>query len=49
MGIVEACGELIDRHAKRIENATGDPPNPAAVSESAEPRDRRRAASATGA
>lgn len=49
MGIVEACAELIDRHAKRIENAIGDPPNPAAASESAEPRDRRRAASATGA
>lgn len=47
-GIVEACAELIDRHAKRIENAIGDPPNPAAASESAEPRDRRHAASAAG-
>jgi hypothetical protein len=30
MEIVEACAELIDRHAKRIENAIGDPPEPAA-------------------
>jgi len=35
MEIVEACAELIDRHAKRIENAIADPPNPAATSESA--------------
>jgi antirestriction protein ArdC len=30
MKIVEACAELIDRHAKRIENAIGDQPEPAA-------------------
>jgi len=35
MEIVEACAELIDRHAKRIENAIGDPPNPTATSETA--------------
>jgi hypothetical protein len=28
MEIVEACAELIDRYAKRTENAIGDPPNP---------------------
>jgi hypothetical protein len=33
--IVEACAELIDHHAKRIENAIGDPPNPTATSETA--------------
>jgi antirestriction protein ArdC len=33
--IIEACAELIDHHAKRIENAIGDPPNPTATSETA--------------
>jgi antirestriction protein ArdC len=33
--IVETCTELIDHHAKRIENAIGDPPNPTATSETA--------------
>jgi hypothetical protein len=36
--IVEACAELIDHHAKRIENAIGDPPDPTATSETTEPR-----------
>lgn len=31
--IIEACAELIDNHAKRIENAIGDPPSPTATSE----------------
>lgn len=35
MEIVEACAELIDRHAKRIENAIGDAPSPTATSETA--------------
>jgi hypothetical protein len=35
MEIVKACAELIDRHAKRIEKAIGDPPNPTATSETA--------------
>jgi antirestriction protein ArdC len=35
---VEACAELIDRHARRIENAIGDPPGPTATSETTEPR-----------
>lgn len=35
MAIVEACAELIDQHAKRIEDAIGDPPNPTATSETA--------------
>jgi antirestriction protein ArdC len=26
MTIIETCAELIDRHARRIENATSDPP-----------------------
>jgi hypothetical protein len=38
MEIVEACAELIDHHAKRIENAIGDPPDPTATSETTEPR-----------
>ncbi|MGO9976224.1 MAG: ArdC-like ssDNA-binding domain-containing protein [Solirubrobacteraceae bacterium] len=33
--IIEARAELIDRHAKRIENAIGDPPNPTRTSETA--------------
>ena len=36
--IVEACAELIDHPAKRIENAIGDPPDPTATSETTEPR-----------
>jgi hypothetical protein len=36
--IVEACAELIDHHAKRIENAIADPPDPTATSETTEPR-----------
>jgi hypothetical protein len=35
MEIVEACAELIDHHAKRIETAIGDPPNLTATSETA--------------
>jgi hypothetical protein len=31
----EACAELIERYAKRIESAIGDPPNPPATSETA--------------
>lgn len=31
--IVESCAEIIDRLAKRIEEAVGDPPNPTATSE----------------
>ena len=33
--IVERCAELIDHHAKRIEDAVGDPPNPTTTSETA--------------
>ena len=35
MQVVEACAELIDRHAKHIEDAIGDPPEPTATSETA--------------
>jgi hypothetical protein len=36
--IVEACAELIDHHARRIERAIGDPANPTATCEPAWPR-----------
>lgn len=35
MAIMEACAELIDQHAKQIEDAIGDPPNPTPTSETA--------------
>jgi hypothetical protein len=35
MAIVEACAELIDQHAKLIETAIGDPPDPSATTEPA--------------
>lgn len=38
MEIVEACAELIDHHAKRIENAIGDPPDPTATNETTAPQ-----------